>query len=418
MEDASSVSSIPFFAAIRENKSIESYHYIRSEIGPNGLMVPLNAPEESEQPVHEISPEKIDWDVLSSWLSNCDADHVVCRQAPGTSIALAYLRVIDCVQGIIVEKFDLSEKYLTLSYVWGTHRLQPSDENLQELDSDGSSPVLRNAPLTIRDAITAVKCLGYRYIWIDKYCIRQGDTVEKALTIQNMDIIYENSDATLVAVHGDSEKAGFPGVSSTQREHQLSFSHQGRRFISTLPSITGAMKESVWNTRGWTYQEARLSRRCLFFTRFQVYFVCRHETLSEAIRVNSKSSSLAKGFNSMRLAPSLFSMEDSYLLKDSIFRDRLVFSQRILTYNLDALNAFRGILSRSEWITFWGVSIIPRHSDMDPCVGFALGMLWMARPPWSLSRHIKGHANLAYVRRSGFPIWSWTSVIGEIYDDT
>src|ERR1700677_1024332 len=35
--------------------------------------------------------------------------------------------------------------------------------------------------------------------------------------------------------------------------------------------------------RGWTYQEAILSRRCLIFTDQQVYFVCRLTTSCEAV---------------------------------------------------------------------------------------------------------------------------------------
>ncbi|KAF2187979.1 hypothetical protein K469DRAFT_568100, partial [Zopfia rhizophila CBS 207.26] len=36
-----------------------------------------------------------------------------------------------------------------------------------------------------------------------------------------------------------------------------------------------------WNKRGWSYQERLLSRRCLIFTTYQVYFQCPVKSFSE-----------------------------------------------------------------------------------------------------------------------------------------
>lgn len=90
-----------------------------------------------------------------------------------------------------------------------------------------------------------------------------------------MDNIYENADATIVAVHGDDSNLGLPGVSLVPREQQPTWSSLRYDFMSTSPSIRSLVKVSIWNTRGWTYQEARLSRCVLFFMKYQVYFVCR-----------------------------------------------------------------------------------------------------------------------------------------------
>jgi hypothetical protein len=50
-----------------------------------------------------------------------------------------------------------------------------------------------------------------------------------------------------------------------------------------MKRISFPIQSSAWITRGWTYQEAVLSRRCLFFTDEQVYFVCKQMTCCEAI---------------------------------------------------------------------------------------------------------------------------------------
>ena len=68
-----------------------------------------------------------------------------------------------------------------------------------------------------------------KYIWVDRYCIDQDNALEKKMMLQSMDAIYENSFATLVALYGDSDRCGLPGVSSTSRAPQLRFNTQGGR---------------------------------------------------------------------------------------------------------------------------------------------------------------------------------------------
>jgi hypothetical protein len=51
----------------------------------------------------------------------------------------------------------------------------------------------------------------------------------------------------------------------------------------------------MWNSRGWTYQECVLSRKCFFFTEYQSYFKCHRTTFEEDLGfqdvLNSRSSS-------------------------------------------------------------------------------------------------------------------------------
>jgi hypothetical protein len=61
---------------------------------------------------------------------------------------------------------------------------------------------------------------------------------------------------------------------------------------------------------------------------------------------------------------------------DLLVDDRLIFTQRTLTYPGDVLDAFRGILARSTYISPWGVPIIPKGTTRDPSKGLALGLTW------------------------------------------
>lgn len=87
-------------------------------------------------------------------------------------------RLIDCE---VRQLCDGGNKpYLCLSYVWGKiHAAHGA--------SDGSLP--ENLPQTIIDAITVTLNIGYRYLWVDRYCIDQADLEAKHDAIQNMDVI-------------------------------------------------------------------------------------------------------------------------------------------------------------------------------------------------------------------------------------
>ena len=235
------------------------------------------------------------------------------------------------------------------------------------------------------------------------------------MMLRNMDLIYEHAEATIVAMSGENDEAGLPGVCGRARTSQPKFRTTRGCLTSSCPPISQLVQTSKWATRGWTYQEARLSRRCLFFTEHQVYFVCPETTRSESVPWGPQSCWITSLLNSSRLDARLFVIQQ-FLIGDGFSRDRLEFSRRTLTYESDILDAFRGILNRSRFYTLWGVPIIPLNATMDPHAGFALGLLWSRTPSWAILPHLKTRDDRARIRRANFPTWSWTSVMGEIFN--
>ena len=102
-----------------------------------------------------------------------------------------------------------------------------------------------------------------------------------------MDLIYGSASVTIIASSGISAEAGLPGVKQDSRRRvQEPFVVKGIQLIETLdPNGNGEagsyVGESVWNERGWTFQERLLSRRALVFTDEQVYWECRKAFWSE-----------------------------------------------------------------------------------------------------------------------------------------
>jgi Heterokaryon incompatibility protein (HET) len=317
-------------------------------------------------------------------------------EAESQQSSLQYLNLIDGIDGTVVQA-NPGEHYLAISYVWG-HSASGSDQQpggeARTCQGPFSFAELR---LTIQDAIWVVRKLGMRYLWVVKYCIMQEACAEKILTIRNMGQIYENGQATIVALDGQNDEAGPPGVSRISRTPQPRFPMRTGTgcLLPSFPPIRNIIANSQWNARGCTFQEVRLSRRCFFFTQYQVYFVYRESTRSEAVPSDSKSRWISSLLNSIKLDANLLGRDDS--VPEGLVRDRLMFSQRRLTYERDVLDAFRGILARSAFITFWGVSVIPTGSQMDPCLGLALGLLWMRRPVIRNDRHEIGSIYSGYL---------------------
>ena len=84
--------------------------------------------------------------------------------------------------------------------------------------------------------------LGYRYIWIDRYCVNQRDEQESADQVGKMDLIYQNAKLTIIAAIGDDPTHGLPGVGRRRREPQqlTACARIGRHFlISTDAHIIG-----------------------------------------------------------------------------------------------------------------------------------------------------------------------------------
>lgn len=402
-----------FMSVVRENNGIYYDSTVVDELFEAGVIVYLPIKHDDRASRVRLLSSTLhptDWELLRSWIDHCQLSHVICTAAAERKAGLPYIYLIDCNQERIV-RGSPSDRYLALSYVWGQSAKKP--DVTQESWPEGSFDFHR-APLTIKDAIRVVRYLQMRFLWVDRYCINQGEGDEKRMMIQNMDQIYENAEATIVAIHGENDEAGLPGVSKILRQSQARFQTPFGCLVSSCPPIATILRDSVWASRGWTYQEARLSRRCLFFTEHQVYSVCREMTRSESVPWESRQSWIALGLNHRRLDARLYG--EANVIMNGFFQDRYWFSKRHLTHQSDILDAFRGVLNRSPFITFWGVPITPPNAKMDPHTGLALGLLWCRRRKTFESTHLSDNEESPRTRRAGFPTWSWTSVTGSVFN--
>jgi hypothetical protein len=342
------------------------------------------------------------------------------------STAVSQMTVLHCRKRKVVA-YDGRSDYLALSYVWGQQSRSQARSNVKgKLEK-------KSVPQTIEDAITVTLELGKKFLWVDRYCVDQVDNGRMHDQINEMSYIFSHAWATIVSLGAD-DQSPLPGVSMKRPKLRLV---QTPHCDLLTPGITSeaAITESVWSTRAWTFQEARLSQRILLFTKSEVHLICKHAFILESLDGISHRSpkerrrAAKKGSWSVMSGPTLqFERSDTKSIFNYKDGDAALeeFCSRTLTMETDSLNAFRGALRKEHSDTgafsYWGVSSIwPGHIEdtygapagggseynyLDK--GLAWGLLWYK--PDLYSHTIVDVANkTAPELCSVFPSWSWVS---------
>jgi hypothetical protein len=384
----------------------------RDCINPSGRLILIDS---STDPTvfypQPVSPS-FDPSLVLSWLNYCTQHHrLLCHSeiSPVNGV-----KVIDCTT-LQIEDYNANTPYVSLSYVWGT-----SKDICGPIETiEGRKTLPQLLPPVIKDSIQVTKALGHRYLWIDKFCIDQDAAELKHDQIQQMDAIYKNSQLTIISAAGQDESYGLPGVGARDRRHQFLAQLDGATVISEPIDPHKAISQSHWSTRGWTFQEALLSRRRLVFTEDQVYFQCNtmncfesnHCALDE-IHVKNKSKTretIRTGiFGQTKYEHYGKLVRDKESLNAS-FRRYLSnvenYTSRNLRFDGDSLNAFQGVIKQfsQERYAFnhvWGLAY-PSNGPRSLGI-FVHSLAWMHRERNKVRR------------RNLFPSWTWAGWEGHI----
>lgn len=345
--------------------------------------------------------ERIEWAALQEEVNRCSEYHyqygcVVLKRAP-----IQGLRVIDCLGNKVIMPPD-DCTYLALSYVWGANPGSNETYEFPELPK-----VLEQ---TIQDAVTVTVKLGFRYLWVDRYCIDQKDASAKHHQIQQMWGVYASAEMTLIAAVGDSPNHGLPGVSVTRTEDRWSEQRGPVTLFSRYTSEIDDIVNSVWASRAWTFQENYISQRRLFFTESSAFFVCREGLKTEDGKIKTGAIRIIQGvptslaFHEM-LALSLVTAtahQEPYKKRSGARKCIEAYSRRKLSYDSDALNAVLGVLDHLSddedcpISNMWGMLV----ASVDRTGPFRHRFLGA----YEVSLHWF-HPGFCR-RRAGFPTWS------------
>ncbi|KAF2812161.1 HET-domain-containing protein, partial [Mytilinidion resinicola] len=276
--------------------------------------------------------------------------------------------------------------YIALSYQWGTdQKIKLKKESISIMTTPGFFNTADGQPAqTIRDAMTVVQQLGYRFAWIDALCIVQDDVENVIENVDRVDQVYQGAHLTIVAAAGQNAYHGLPGVSTSRTERQLRVLIKGITISSMLENANRAITFTRWNTRGWTYQERLLSKRLVTFTASQVFYQCdRGCDFQEQYPCTP-----AKDFTHTVLDPLARLDLENRNIWDVYAIAVAEYTRRSLTDPMDKLRALSGILNYLQQ-PFGAPFLCGIPSTL-----FDVGLLW--KPLGLCSRN-----------NSIFPSWSW-----------
>lgn len=356
--------------------------------------------------------DTFNWELARLWLRTCEQEHGqdCARQIQSSEVIDTFL--VDVLSQCLVQATSAS-RYVALSYVWGqVQQFQTTTATLPDLVQPNGLPVMK-LPNTIRDAITAVRSMGERYLWVDALCIPQDDFAAKHFQIAHMATIYSSAVLTLVAASGRNAESLLPGVQSESRWLRPWGSEVQLNRPARPALVLKAIDRSLYNSRAWTFQERHLSTRCLCFLDEQVYFQCQKELWCEepAMKV-SRFQPLLRMPEKIDLSLTIMSTVRDWGKNversewDAAFRfyAQVVqdYSWKLLTYPEDVVAAFSGIAATLEQHSGWTLT----HGLAEQFFDWAL--LWI--PLGGTIRRPQPRSSLI----SPFPSWSWVGWVGPV----
>lgn len=192
---------------------------------------------------------------------------------------------------VIETSINFRESYIALSYCWGKGVcLKTTKTNLLDMMRGIERT---NLPSVVSDAISITGVLGFKYIWIDSLCIIQDDVRDWEEESARMCTIYEGAYLTIAA--SSAESADVP-LAERYRCHeptifqcrqnansnggkldtifQLAAREECEYGFHNEDAVRRPDREPL-HDRGWTLQEAILSKRVVFYTPTELQWQCQ-----------------------------------------------------------------------------------------------------------------------------------------------
>lgn len=243
-------------------------------------------------------------EIAKRWLEICQNSptHSQCQEAyratsPGLCSPLP-TRVLHVgsynKDPFLFESKGAKASYCILSYCWGrTVNATTTKKNLSERMK---GIPLASLPMTIREAISTARSLGFEYIWIDALCIIQDDDQDWAHEASVMHELYSRADLTITSLIADDSRhslfqprpdqacrtipldLGLPKRDRPDMKHDTVFQlsvHPGKELMRQTP------RSGPIHQRAWILQEQVMSTRILYFGKGILHWECLHDYLLE-----------------------------------------------------------------------------------------------------------------------------------------
>ncbi|KAI0100879.1 heterokaryon incompatibility protein-domain-containing protein [Nemania sp. FL0031] len=237
--------------------------------------------------------------LASAWLDECKNNHDNCSKSyqgkwkPTRLLDVSEEGRIKLVRG---EGVAAGQTYATLSHCWGPPGFLVLTADTEQDFEKGKE--ISEFPLTFRETIETVRRLGLTYLWIDCYCIIQGDDSRAKHDWEHeskeMGKVYTNSLLNIGALVSNGPEKGLyrnraPKLRSRflwspiQHIPSESFYLTPQKAIFRLEYDFFRMRKCKLMTRGWVTQECVLAPRMLSFGAETIYWQCSKQADSDGL---------------------------------------------------------------------------------------------------------------------------------------
>ncbi|KAK0280202.1 hypothetical protein LTR35_008353 [Friedmanniomyces endolithicus] len=334
---------------------------------------------------HVLDSRWMDVQLNKLWLAECEMYHGKGCSEHGWALALdsfSFLRLIDVDElRVIVAEKPQSCRNVALSYMSEVDERQ--HHKLSE--AGGLRNTLALLPRTVLDAMQVTKAAGERYLWVDSLCILQDNSEESSEQIANMDRVYGSALFTIVAADGEHADVGLCGV---RNEVFVDAGNEGtsRHIIQPIASLKNYLTVIAPFERSRAPEASQSGYA--------------HPTLDWlALKPQHLGVGVAEYWRDGSCEGNRHGR--THLVRSATFAEyaRLVgqYSQRTMTHESDAVNAFAGLLRISS-LAFESECVYGL-----PSVLLDVALLWRSVEPLQ-----KRQVGLV------FPSWSWAPWKGKV----
>ncbi|KAJ3537661.1 hypothetical protein NM208_g6217 [Fusarium decemcellulare] len=212
-------------------------------------------------------------------IKDCVQNHEDCSK-PNTGFMPKRVLQIPPGKKVYLKQYTSPAPYAALSYCWGLSK-QGTVLTTPLIDKFQEGILPESLARTIRDAIRVCQELGIEYLWVDALCIIQDDSEDKAIEIDQMGLVYENSLVTILASRAHDAAEGFLGnrepidarlVPSFQIPCQTSSG--ARSHVTLIDKSLEVQYADPLLDRAWAFQEFVLPPRLLDYSKLGSEFLC------------------------------------------------------------------------------------------------------------------------------------------------
>ncbi|KAF5967560.1 hypothetical protein FBULB1_11156 [Fusarium bulbicola] len=247
--------------------------------------------------LHPGSAESFAW--IKERFHRCQRRHAECRRTRDNQQNLAMpKRLLDVGQlgdsfiGLLEASDNDRVSFAIGSYVWGNglkenaiKQARTTKENIGYRMASGIE--VTGLPKSIQDLIEVTRQIGFRYLWLDAFCIVQDDKDDADHQFKSIAAFYKQADILISAASASDCGEGFLQSRMVDQCYgsifELPFKWkvdghetQGSLLLSEM-DLDGSTDNDPVHMRIWTFQEHLLSSRIISFGSRQIKWTCQKE---------------------------------------------------------------------------------------------------------------------------------------------